>query len=391
MPVRVLCLDIEGGYGGSSRSLYESLCHMDREAVSAEVWCGREGPIQARYDALGIPCRVIGPLPRYSALPRASRNLLALARLLPAMRGARLRLGELESAVQRFDVIHYNHESLCLVAARLRRRSRVRQVMHLRTNVSTSLFARWQARTIAGAVDHAVFITENERDSWQGLGLTAPAGSVIYNIAGAPKASLSPHSAIPDDGRFRVACISNYTWTRGVDRLVDVAVALRKRGRRDVVFVHAGDIRLRGKLPGNLGNLVRRGATLADYAAARGVADAFMFLGHVAEPERVLRGCHITARPSREDNPWGREALESLAAGLPVVATGSYDRFVEDGVTGYLLPTYDVNAFADVILRLADDMGGRNRLGIAAQARIAELCDGETRAADLLAIWQGVG
>ena len=29
-PIRVLCLDIEGGYGGSSRSLYFSLQNMDR-------------------------------------------------------------------------------------------------------------------------------------------------------------------------------------------------------------------------------------------------------------------------------------------------------------------------------------------------------------------------
>ncbi len=391
MVVRVLCLDIEGGYGGSSRSLFESIRHLDREVVSPEVWCGCKGPIQIRYEALGISCRVIGPLPRYSALPRPSRNLLALARGQAAMRHARSQLSDLEGATRRFDVIHYNHESLCLVAARLRRRSRVRQVMHLRTNVANSLFARWQARTIAGAVDHVVFITENERDSWQALGLRSPACSVIYNIAGASEAPAVPHPAIPDDGRFRVACISNYAWVRGVDRLVDVAVALRERGRRDVLFVLAGDMRLRGSLPGELGSLARRGATLADYAAARGVADAFLFLGHVGEPERVLRGCHINARPSRENNPWGRDSLESLAAGLPVVATGSYDRFVEDGVTGCLLPAYDADSFAAAVLRLADDPALRTRLATAARARIASLCDGPQRAADLLAVWRGTG
>ena len=385
-PLRVLCLDIEGGYGGSSRSLYESLRHMDREAVSPEVWCFREGPIQARYEALGIRCRVTGPLPRYSALPRPSRNLLAIGRTQVAMRRARSMLGELEGATQRFDVIHHNHESLCLVAARLRRRSRLRQVMHLRTNVAPSLFARWQARTIARAADHAVFITENEPDSWHGHGLAVPRESVLYNIARLPGERASPDPRIPQDFRTRVACISNYAWVRGIDRLVDVAGALRRRGRYDVLFVLAGGMRLRGSLPGELG----RFTTLQDYAAARGVADAFLFLGHVAKPEEVLRACHITARPSREDNPWGRETLESLALGRPVVATGSYDRFVEDGVTGSLLPAYDVDAFADAILRLADDAALRDRLGKAAQTRIADLCDGRARAADLLAIWQGV-
>ncbi|MDP6953933.1 MAG: glycosyltransferase, partial [Alphaproteobacteria bacterium] len=157
-------------------------------------------------------------------------------------------------------------------------------------------------------------------------------------------------------------------------------------GRNDIAFIIAGDMRMRGSLPGELG----RFANLKDYAAAHGVADAFCFLGHVAEPERVLSGCHITARPSREDNPWGRETIESLAAGRPVVATGRYDRFVEDGVTGRLLPAYDAESFAAAILDLADNDPLRERLAVAASRRIAELCDGPARASDLLTIWQNV-
>ena len=48
--MRVLCLDIEGGYGGSSRSLYESIRHLPK-GVTCEVWCRRAGPIQAQYRA----------------------------------------------------------------------------------------------------------------------------------------------------------------------------------------------------------------------------------------------------------------------------------------------------------------------------------------------------
>ncbi|MDP6953300.1 MAG: glycosyltransferase, partial [Alphaproteobacteria bacterium] len=88
-------------------------------------------------------------------------------------RGAAL-FDALKDAPARFDVIHHNHESLCLVAARLRRHLPLPQVMHLRTNVAAGPFARWQARTIAGAVDGIVCITENERESWLRHGLTGP-------------------------------------------------------------------------------------------------------------------------------------------------------------------------------------------------------------------------
>ena len=388
MILRVLCLDIEGGYGGSSRSLYESLRHMDRDAVSPEVWCVREGPIQSRYEELGIPTRVVGPLPRHNALPRASRNILALAQAQLALWKRRSLLGELEDAARRFDVIHHNQESLFLLANRLRRRTGVRQVMHLRTNAEPSLFARWQARTIARAVDHVICITENERESWPGHDLKGPPVMVIYNIARVPATPVAPHESVPQDARFRVACVSNFAWVRGVDRLVEVAKVLRDRGRDDVLFVLAGDMRLRGSMPGKLGEIAQRGGSLADYAEAEGVSSYFLFLGHVANPEAVLSACHITARSSRGNNPWGRETLEALAFARPVIATGSYDVFVEDGVTGCLLPEYDPHSFADAVLRLADDAPYRETLGEAAADRIRTLCHGPDRAADLLSVWR---
>ena len=387
MTLRVLCLDIEGGFGGSSRSLYESIRHLDRDRVSPEVWCGREGPIQARYAALGVACRTIS-WPRYSALPRFSRNLLALGRAeLELIRSGAL-LADLAATVeQRFDVVHLNHESLFLVAAWLRRRTKKALVSHLRTLVVPSSFARWQARTIGRASNRAVFITENEQDFWTARGLDHCPTDIVYNIVEAPRDDIGPHPSIPVDSRFKVACVSNYAWLRGVDRLVDIATALRDRGRSDILFVVAGDMRLKGSLSGALGRIAARGGSLADYAEARGVRAMFVFPGHVGDPERVLVAGHMVARPSRNNDPWGRETLEALAAGKPVISTGTYDRFVEDGVTGRLFAEYETAAFASAIERFADDRALCARLGAAGRRRVETLCNGPARTEDLLGVW----
>jgi len=79
-PLRVLCLDIEGGHGGSSRSLVELLRHVDRAAVAPEVWCRRDGPTRARLEALGLPVRIAPDMPKVSSLPRLSRNLAVYGR-----------------------------------------------------------------------------------------------------------------------------------------------------------------------------------------------------------------------------------------------------------------------------------------------------------------------
>ncbi|RYD96783.1 MAG: glycosyltransferase family 1 protein, partial [Sphingomonadales bacterium] len=54
---------------------------------------------------------------------------------------------------------------------------------------------------------------------------------------------------------------------------------------------------------------------------------------------------------------FGNVTLEAMAAGVPVVAahaTGAMD-LIDEGVTGFLVPPRDVNAYADAIARLAQD------------------------------------
>lgn len=391
LPSRVLCLDIEGGYGGSSRSLYESVLHLDRSQMEVEIWCRREGPIQPRYRALGIPVRVTPEMPKVSALPSLSRNLHAFGRAsLDFLQAGEFREKLRQEVAARFDVVHFNHEALFLLARWLRPRTAKPLTMHIRTNVHDSPFARWQMRAISEAIDHLVFITDNEAETFRRLGGVARHTSMIHNAVAVPESTPAPHPAVSNDARLKIVCLSNYSWARGLDRLMDVADILARRDRRDILFVMAGNMALTRSMPGRLGELGRRGGTLADYAATRNLSDMFLFLGHVSEPEAVLAACDALAKPSRENNPWGRDTLEALALGKPVLACGSYAKFVEDGVTGVLQPEFDAGRLADAIMRLADDRGMVQRLGEAGRARVRRLCAGPERAAELQAIWRSV-
>ncbi len=386
--IRVLCLDIEGGFGGSSRSLFESLRHMDRREVAPEVWCRRDGPVRARYEALGIPCRIVPNMPYFTSVERFSRNtvdFINFVRRWPATRSCREAL--MESAT-RFDVFHFNHEGFFLLMRYLRHRiPDMPMTMHIRTWTRENIYRRWNYRVAARYSDRLAFITENERDWVRHYNDREPEGAVIYNIA-VPPAEVAPSLSVPRDSRLKIAILSNYDYTRGIDRAVEVAECLAARGRRDILFVVAGNMALRASLPGQLGDVARAGGTLADYAKVRGVADMLLFLGHVAEPEPVLQACDLLLKPTREDNPWGRDIIEALAAGKPVISIGRYARFVETDKTGVLMPTYSAEGMADHILRLDADREFGSQLGKNAAARIAKLCDGPSRAADLVNLWR---
>ena len=270
------------------------------------------------------------------------------------------------------------------------RRRSCHTTMHFRKSITPTLFARFQMRMASRSIDHAIFITENEEALFRSLGGSAP-GTVIYNVYRwkDQKVNQGP-DALEEDHRFKVAVLSNYAYSRGIDRIVGVATHLREAKRDNIVFVVASDMRLRGRLPASLRRAAKQGGTLEDYARQSGVADMFQFLGHVEEPAKVLAACDAVFKPTRQDNPWGRDIIEGMAAGKVVITNGTWDKFVEDGVTGILLPRFDGKVAASRIAALAEDDAMCARLGAAAAARAESLFDPATNAAQLVQIWKSI-
>jgi len=374
--LRVLCLDIEGGRGGSSRSLLQMIAALDRSAVAPQVICRRGGWIEEAYQTLDVPTTLAPKAPKFTALERDSRNIAALAAFAlkdwPRARAFRKRFLE---AVDAADLVHFNHISWFLLASWLRRRRpSVPICMHLRTNPRETWVARWQARIAAAACDGFVAITENEAAHFERMVAGRRPGPirVIFNPIEPLTSGIDVWPGLPAGDGLRIAVLANYSHARGLDRLPDIADALRETGASDATFIVAGDM---------------RDGPVQEEVARRGLADRFLFLGHVAQPERVLAGCHVLLKPTREANPWGRDILEALAAGLPVASVGVYDRFVETGRTGLLQERFDARALADWLADLAGDPECRRALGAQASARVAELCNPGRQAAALAECW----
>jgi glycosyltransferase involved in cell wall biosynthesis len=384
--MRILALDIEGGYGGSSRSLYYALKHMPEGAVAAEVWCRKVGPIQLAYTDIGIPTRIEPGIRSIGAVAGLPNSLYDFVRGAVWLMGRDRGLVErLARAAELVDVVHFNHEGLWLLARALRPRVSVPFTMHVRKLLPSNPFARLQVSVIGKSVDQLVYISQGERQAFIGLG-NRLTGTVIHNIV-EHLGEAQPHPAIPADGRFKVASIANYSWGRGVDRVLDVAQAVKARGRSDIQFVFAGNLALPASLPGRLGEIGLAGGALPDLAREMGL-DNCLFLGHVTQPQQVLAACDALIKTARKDFPWGRDILEAMRAGRPVITTGTDRTFVETGRTGQLMPRFDADACAETLSLWADDRDLVASLGSEARTRAATLCDGPAQARALLDVWR---
>ena len=78
----------------------------------------------------------------------------------------------------------------------------------------------------------------------------------------------------------------------------------------------------------------------------------FLVLGHTASPEKRYQKCNIVVRPSSQNDPWGRDVIETMALGRVVVATGGHSDFIDNYEDGFLIGNWDEIKVATIIEHL---------------------------------------
>jgi glycosyltransferase involved in cell wall biosynthesis len=114
-------------------------------------------------------------------------------------------------------------------------------------------------------------------------------------------------------------------------------------------------------------------ARMDGVVADLGLRDRCLFLGNRLDVERLYRACDLTVLPSLHEG-MPNVLLESMASGVPVVATAVSDNpyVVRDGETGYVVPLGDSEGLADRVVRLLQDSALRSRMARAAREWIEE-------------------
>lgn len=113
---------------------------------------------------------------------------------------------------------------------------------------------------------------------------------------------------------------------------------------------------------------------MREYAQHVGVGRRVEFMGYL-DGEMLLtaiRRFHVAVLSSKNNEGLPNAVLESMAAGLPVVATdvGGCREAIQDGVTGFLVPPGDPERLAESVLWLLRNSDEATRMGKAGRARV---------------------
>jgi glycosyltransferase involved in cell wall biosynthesis len=173
-----------------------------------------------------------------------------------------------------------------------------------------------------------------------------------------------PPLALGSDERFArptVVVPANLSAAKGHLDLIEAAELVRKSVPR-VLFLCAGEGPMRPALEQQIGE--------------RGLRDCVLLLGQRRDVPALLARAHVGCLPSHAEG-MSNAIVESMAAGLPVVATrvGGNAELVEEGpgpeTTGHLVPPYRPSLLAQALIGLLKDPE-RARVFGAAGRRLVE-------------------
>lgn len=148
-------------------------------------------------------------------------------------------------------------------------------------------------------------------------------------------------------------------WGKGVEYLLEAFKAVQQSSTEPVSLLVMGDGPDEAKLRRVCRDLEIRNVTFGG------------FKQH-AELARYYAASDILVFPTLGD-PYGLVVDEAMACGLPVISTtaaGEIRGRVEDGVNGYIVPPEDSASLAQRMLRLAQDLDLRARMGRASEQKV---------------------
>lgn len=353
--MKILHVDPERHWGGGEVQVAALLKALARLGHRSTLAAPPEAPLARVAAAEGIP-----------VVPLRIRNH---ADLPAALRLRRLAHG--------YDVVHF-HTARAHALAPVCRGLGARLVVTRRMDYRPrgGVYARWLYGRVTDVV---IAISRGVCEALLAAGVP-PARVRLVPSGIDPQALVAPPGARD---------VLRSAWRATADEVVVLAIgALVRRKGHDLLLdatARAGaDIRFRVVLCGDGPEAGR----LRERAARLGVP--LVLTGFRRDVAACLAAADIVAMPSRQEG-LGVAALESMAAGKPLVATrvGGLGEVVRPEETGLLVPAEDVPALAAALARVASDPMLRGRLGAAARAHVLASYTADRMAAGTVACYQG--
>lgn len=210
--------------------------------------------------------------------------------------------------------------------------------------------------------DQVVFVSKAGMDSYRRyFSVPETKCNIIYNGISTEKLTDGKEHVISDTAPYNITYVGRLSEIKGVDLLLKAARQLHEKWPIELNIV--GDGADRNNLEALCDSL--------------GIRDITHFHGSQMNVEQYLRKASVFVYPSRCQEVFGISIAEAMAYGIPCVAAnvGGIPEVIEDGVSGYLFCSENVEDLAAKLERVLQNMGSIQsaQMSCAAKKKAAEL------------------
>lgn len=397
--MRVLLLSHSGGTGGATRSLQAVAADLQSAECKVSI-LAPAGNMNDEWRDTGI--KVFPWTPPYcpwmfgpvyaSGVVKFHPILVALLGVLPWRLLRSMQVLKKVLSEGSYDCIHINSLTLfplawILPAVIKSQATRPKVIWHLRELLNPGLLLpirKMIVRMISKQSDQIIAITQNEAEAFGGH----RSMHVIHNTIPSKWVARSYSIVEHDAGNIKVVMAAALSAAKGLKEYLEVAIRLNEEHPQVKfdLFTPKQKNTLVSRFPANSDtqcSIDRMLEGMQMMQLSEGVNWKF---GHAITPE-LYREYSIYIRPDHAACPWGRDIIEAMWMGMPVIATGTYDGFVVDGETGFLIFPGDHEALKRKILLLITDSELRVKMGRASQKRAKAMFAPEIHAQKIKAVF----
>ncbi len=247
-----------------------------------------------------------------------------------------------------------------------------------------NIFHKWTVKIVYEICDHFIFITENEKKNFFQILKHKVNGTVVYNpVLHTMKKIENKKKNKP----LNIVSLSNHEFLRGTDRIVEVAKLFPVNIQKKFKFLMIGSTIAHKSFFERIFKKTLVKKNLIKYAQHLNISHMFKFFGHINDPLPILKKGDLLIKLSRELNPWGRDILEAMSNGIPVISCGTYNKFVKSNNTGLLQKKFNANEVAKWIIKIEKNRLFLDKMKKNCLNNIAKICNQKKQVEKIEKIW----
>ena len=75
-------------------------------------------------------------------------------------------------------------------------------------------------------------------------------------------------------------------------------------------------------------------------------------MGRTTKPENIIQNAFLLLRPSRFDDPWGRDIIDAFCSGIPCISTGYKNDIILNKKNSFYVKDFNISFVTNIVKKL---------------------------------------